>query len=326
MARLLRDTMRAPLAAGVSATVLLVALLGTGATLAAFTGRTSNIANAFAADPDWQPPTVTASVVAPVGTRVVPLRPGVSYYVYATVADHGGPPSGVSTVTADLSGVTTGATSVPLVAGSYAIGGTTYGWRSAAITADAGLTSGSYAYTHAVADAAGNGSGVVAGFSASVDATAPTGVDIQATNTSGGTVGRPETGDTLTFSFSEPIEPTSVLAGWDGSATSVVVRFFRSGGSRPMTVRNADNSAQLPLGTTTMSTHSPNNTAVDFVASSMVRSGTNIVITLGTTSGAAQTGTANTMSWTPQAEVTDPAGNPMSVTAVTEGGAADPDF
>ena len=321
----LPGTPRARLTTIVVVAVVLGMGLGTGSTLAAFTGQTSNT-SAFAAAPDWLPPTVTASVVAPVGAGVVPLRPGVSYYVYALVTDAGGTPSGPATVTANMSTVTVGATGVTLTAGTYVVGGTTYGWRSGALTAGAGLTSGSYAYSHTSTDGAGNTSGIQPGFSVTVDATAPTAVDVQGTNTSGGVVGRPDAGDTLTFTYSEEIAPNSVLAGWNGSATPVVVRFFRSGGSRPMTIRNAANTAQLPLGTTTVSTHAGNGATVDFLSSSMVHSGDTITITLGTVSGAPQTAAAHQMSWVPSATVTDPAGNAGTTATVLEGGASDADF
>ena len=46
------------------------------------------------------------------------------------------------------------------------------------------------------------------------------------------------------------IDPQSVLAGWTGVGTAVVVRVANAGGGDTLTVRNAANSAQLPLGST----------------------------------------------------------------------------
>ena len=57
-----------------------------------------------------------------------------------------------------------------------------------------------------------------------VDNTAPTASTVQTANKAGGIAGRPEIGDTITFTFSEPIDPKSVLSGWTGAATSAVVR------------------------------------------------------------------------------------------------------
>ena len=48
----------------------------------------------------------------------------------------------------------------------------------------------------------------------------PAAVDVQTTNVGGGTPGFAEPGDTIVFTFSEPINPGSVLAGWTGSTTT----------------------------------------------------------------------------------------------------------
>ena len=52
----------------------------------------------------------------------------------------------------------------------------------------------------------------------------------------------------MTLTFSEVIDPESVLAGWTGAATNVVVRITNAGGGDVVTIRNAANTAQLPLG------------------------------------------------------------------------------
>ncbi len=58
-----------------------------------------------------------------------------------------------------------------------------------------------------------------------VDNTAPSATDIQTTNVGGGTSGRPETGDTVIYTFSEPMDPTTIKANWDGTSTAVTVNF-----------------------------------------------------------------------------------------------------
>ena len=56
------------------------------------------------------------------------------------------------------------------------------------------------------------------------DNIAPTVVDVQAPNTSG-PVSELDQGDTITFTFSEPIDPNSIVAGWDGTgSTNVIIR------------------------------------------------------------------------------------------------------
>ena len=83
------------------------------------------------------------------------------------------------------------------------------------------------------------------------DNIAPTAVDVQATNTSGQTPRRLDQGDTIVFTFSEPIDPNSIVAGWDGTgSTPVVIRLSDTQllEDDEILVYNAANSAQLPLG------------------------------------------------------------------------------
>jgi hypothetical protein len=159
-----------------------------------------------------------------------------------------------------------------------------------------------------------------------VDNTAPAGVDVQTTNTALGVPGKPEKGDVLTFTFSEPMLPASILAGWTGAATPVVVR-FTNGNPDVITVFDSTNTTQLALGTVTSGKkYVTANTT--FTASSMVVSGNTIAVTLGTASGA--TAIANgtsTLQWTTSTAATDRAGNPLRAATVLETGSlADLDF
>lgn len=159
-----------------------------------------------------------------------------------------------------------------------------------------------------------------------VDNTAPRATDIQTANVTGGTAGKPEAGDTVTYTFSEStINPSSILSGWTGTSQAVTVRFSNANPDL-LTVWNSANTAQLPLGTVAASTGYVT-AATTFTGSTMVKSGNTITITLGTPSTATATGTANTtLQWTPSATLTDLAGNPMTTTAVNETGTADKDF
>ncbi len=113
--------------------------------------------------------------------------------------------------------------------------------------------------------------------------TVPYATDLQAVN--GGTIaGRPDAGDTITYTYSEAIDPASVLAGWSGASTAVTLRITDNGGSDlAVAVWNAANTAQLPLGTFDL--------LGDYVGANatfnatMVRTGTTIVVTLGTLTG-----------------------------------------
>jgi hypothetical protein len=157
-----------------------------------------------------------------------------------------------------------------------------------------------------------------------IDNTVPTATDIQTANGTG-TLGRPDAGDVITFTYSEPILPSSILAGWTGASTPVVVR-LSNGGTDRLRIRNAANTTQLPLGTVKIGNAWVTQTA-NFNAT-MVMSGNTIVVTMGaqTNGTVATSATTYNMSWTPSATATDLAGNPMSTTARTETGAADREF
>ena len=53
-------------------------------------------------------------------------------------------------------------------------------------------------------------------------------------NEAGGTVGRAEQGDSITYTWNEPIDPESLLPGWNGgSPATVTVRITNDGHQRP---------------------------------------------------------------------------------------------
>lgn len=317
------------------------ALIAIPAALAAFSARADNPGDTVTAAADFRAPAIEAVAVAKkTGSVTGFVKQGGAYYVYAKVAaDTGNPASGTAGVKANVSAVTAGQAAVPLVAGSYAVGTSSFNYRSEELTAAAALAEGSKAFTVTASDNAGNAN--VANGSVTVDNTAPLATDIQTTNA--GTNGLAEQNDTIVFSFSEPIDPESVLAGWGGSATNVVVRVFDNGlaglGNDAVQVYDSTNTTLLPLGTVDLG-------RVEYVtgllggaitfgasgtASKMTMSGNAVTIVLGTyaPAGLAIRGTAlgtGTMTWTPVATPFDRAGNVISTTAATESGAADKDF
>lgn len=302
-----------------------------GAAFAVFTRTSSVGGNAFFTRADWVAPTASASVIAKTaGGATGFIKQAGTYYVYANVTDTGNPASGVSSVTANVGSISTGQTAVALSSGSFTIGGVTYNRRTASITANSTLAAGTYTYSITSTDAAGN-SGTQTGFSVTVDNTAPAGSDVQTANKAGGTAGKAEIADTVTFTFSETMDTESILAGWTGPSTNVVVRLNNVGGSDTLEVWNAANTAQLPLGTVSLGRTdyvTANRTfGASGTASTMVQSGATITITLGTASGATGTAGGNgTMTWPPSATATDRAGNACSSAGVTESGAADKEF
>lgn len=325
-------TRPALVAATVAAFLLGTSALARQSVWGNFTATTPNAGNSITAAADFRAPTASASVVGKTAGGITgQIKKGGTYYVYANASDTGNPASGVSAVTANVNSITSGSTAVALSAGSFSANGVSYGYRSAALTAGTSLAAGTYSYWLTLTDAAGN-SATQSGFSVTVDNTTPTGTDVQTTN-GGATAGLAEAGDKITFSFSEAIDPNSILSGWSSGTANVVVHLNNGTGSNNdnVTVYNSANSTQLSLGTVNLGRADYTSANITYgasgTASSMVMSGNTITITLGTQSAAATTaGATGTMSWTPSASATDAAGNAVSTTAVTESGAADREF
>jgi hypothetical protein len=251
-----------------------------------------------------------------------------TYYVYADVTGSGSPPAGLATVRANVSSVTSGQTSVAMTAGNYTVDGASYDYRSAQLTAGSTLTEGSKAFSVTATD--NGGTAKTSNSTVTADNTAPTASDVQAANGSGGIARRVQLGDSLTLTYSEPIDAASVLSGWNGTSTNVVVRLL-SGTSDSVQIWNAANTSQLPLGSVSLGRSDYTSSTITFGAtgmpSTMTRSGSAVTIVLGTASATATTAAGTgTMTWTPSATATDRAGNAASTTARTETGTADGDF
>lgn len=312
-----------------AALVIALVVLAGGSALAGFKGTSSNSGNNFSGAADWVAPTVSATVISKTPGYIAGyVKQGGTYYVYANVSDTGNPASGISSVTANLSAITTGATSVALTAGSYTAEGTSYGYRSASRVASNPLSAGSKTFSLTSVDTAGN-SRAQTGYTVTVDNTAPAASDVQAVN-GASIVGRPEQNDTITYTFSEPIDPQSILAGWTGAATSVVVR-VNDATTDTVTIFNAANTTQLPFGTVNLARTDYVNNSRTFgasgTASSMVRSGSTVTITLGAQSGAGSTAAATSaMTWTPSTSTYDRAENAGTAAVATESGTADKEF
>jgi hypothetical protein len=313
-----------------------LAMLAAGGTWSAFSATSSNTSGSLSSAPDWTAPTVGAAAVGKSAGGITGfIKQGGTYVVYASVTDSGNPASGVASPTADVSALTSGQTAAALSSAGCpcSAGGVAYSYKSATLTANATLSAGSKTFTVSAKDAAGNGP-ASGSFSATVDNTAPAASDVQTAN-GGTTAGKPEAGDTVTLTYSEQIEPISILAGWGGGSQNVVVRVSNAGGTSNdmITFWNAANTAQLPLGTVNLgrSGYVAKGTTVTFgatgTASTMVQSAGTLTITLGTPSTTTNTvSNTTTMTWTPSATATDRAGNAASTTAATESGTADKEF
>ena len=302
---------------------LSVASATIGGTQGAFAGQTSEGANIITAMPDFRGPTVSQIAIGKsAGFATGYIRTGATYYVYANVTDVGTPPSGTSTVVANVNNVTTGQVAVPLVAGSYPAGGVTYNYRSAQLTANA-LPNGSLTFSVTATDVAANVT--VANGSVTIDSTAPAPTNISA---SGGIAGRPEVGDVLTLTTNDTLDTFRLLANWSGSATTVQLRFVQQGGGDRVEILDSAGTTQVPFGTINTNRNDFTNGTLSFNGSTMTQAGGVITITLG----APIVGTVNTvgnsaqMVWTPSATATDRAGNAMPTAAFNEPAPLDYDF
>ncbi len=104
----------------------------------------------------------------------------------------------------------------------------------------------SYDFQAVATDVAGNTASSLVG-ARLTNNTTPTPTDVNADNGTG-TAGLVETGDTIEFDFNEPLQPASVMAGWNGSAgTAVTVRLIDNGNADSFEVWNAANTTQTQL-------------------------------------------------------------------------------
>lgn len=275
-------------------------------------------------------PTVSTAVIAKSAGGVAgAIKQGGTYYVYADLTGSGTPPAGLGSLTADVSAITTKQTAAPLTSGSWTVGGQTYDYRSAQLTAKSKLSAGTYSFTVKVTDAAGTAT--TTSHSVTVDDTAPRGSAIQTANVPGGTAGKAELGDSMTLTYSKTVDPDTIDSGWTGASTPVTVTIVDGGPSADDRLQVLDGSTQLPFGTIDLGRKDYVTKTITFgatgTASTMVQSAGAITLTLGTPSATAGTAAAaGTITWTPSATVTDAAGNAAASTAVTESGSADKEF
>jgi len=170
-----------------------------------------------------------------------------------------------------------------------------------------------------VRDLAGN----QASFSSTAvaDKAAPVAVDVQAANGTG-TAGRIDSGDVVTYTFSEAMSASSIKSGWSGAALAVTVALGSNGTNDTVSVSTAG----VNLGTI--------GTGANYVKSdrtvnaTIALSGAMLTLTFTSTApnGQLNTVASSTMVWTPSASAADPAGNAMSGTSVTQSGAPKRNF
>lgn len=321
--------------------VAVALVAGMPAALAVFTSSTA-ASNTIQTAADWLPPSVSSTVIAKAtGYLAGSIKQGGTYYAYANVADSGNPPSGIASVSTDESAITSGQTSVSLTSGSYSVDGVSYNYRTAVQTANASL-SGTKSYTITSTDNLSY-SQLQSGYSVTIDNTTPTATGISTGNASGGNHGYAEIGDTITFTFSERIDPYSIVSGWNGtSSTNVVVELIDGGcglllcSNDSFKIYNSSYSATLPFGTVNLGSGSyygcaglgllclydPTSFGATGTPSTMVQSTNSITITLGTRSGGNgsvnDVGSNTDMTWDSATTPYDGAGNAATGNNYTE--------
>ncbi|MDQ4040656.1 MAG: signal peptidase I [Actinomycetota bacterium] len=156
-----------------------------------------------------------------------------------------------------------------------------------------------------------------------IDNQAPAGADVQAFNAAA-KPGVIEPADRVELTYTETMKPDSILAGWNGAATAVTVRFLDAVGGDHIEVYDAANSVKLAL----ISSNRTIKLVGDYVPASgatfsatMAQSGAKVTITLNTLTAGGVNATAppaSTMEWGPSTAATDLAGNGCSASAVFE--------
>jgi hypothetical protein len=221
-------------------TVVVAACVTATAARAVFT-TTSTSAQTLRSTADFLPPIASASKAVGPNNAIGVVTPGQPFRVYASVADQGNPPSGTKTVTGNLAAI--GTASVTLSPGTYLVGGTTYNYATGSLTASSSLTP-PLSYSLTMTDNLNQSASQT--FTASI-ACAPSG--LTADNGASSNARRVDLGDIITYTFTAPIDPSSILAGWTGSGTRAVQVVLES---RPngdtINIRTADNSRDLPIG------------------------------------------------------------------------------
>ena len=294
--------------------VLLAALLAAAAAVqgsqATFTASATNAAASFATATKF-PPTVTLTAPAD-GSATNDTTPLISGTADNATGDS-------TTVTAKIySG--TSATGSPVQTKTGSRSGTSYSF-----SLTTALAQGTYTAVVTQTDTSSN-TGTSNANTFTVDTTAPTATNITATNKTGGTAGKIESGDTVTFTYSEPIASSSVWSGWNGSSTSVKVTFTDSFSADTFAVVTAT-TGTINLGS--VATNGNYVSANTTFTSTMVRSadGASIVVTLGTPTSVQSTPvTAKNMKWTVGAGITDLAGNAIATPASYTETVSDVDF
>ncbi len=199
-----------------------------------------------------------------------------------------------------------------------ATGTTAWNYPLAASTFPAGDT---YTVSVRATDGLGNARTTTRPFV--IDRTKPTASGFSTANVN--VARKVEPRDTFTLTYSESIDPSSIITGWIGTTTqNVVIRATGSGGSKDrLTIYNATNTTLLPLGTVNLNRTDYVSGATTFgltgTPSTITMTGSGLTLALGAPSRTTSTAAAAAnVTWTPDAAVLDLAGNTAATNPYTE--------
>lgn len=207
-------------------------------------------------------------------------------------------------------------------------------WNSATVS------DGLYDFRAVLVDGAGKTTISTTVTNRQVDNTLLRGADIQAFN-GAGTAGRLDTGDVITYTFTDIVSLATVSPGWNGSALAVSVRLqdgnLLGAGSADDFVDVLRTGSRVNLGSVNLRSDFVKNNKNATFAGTMTASTTTlngvtvtvVRVTLGalTSGGSLKTSTALVASsWSPSFLVTDSFGNASSAAPVAETGTLDRDF
>ena len=189
--------------------------------------------------------------------------------------------------------------------------GVTYNYRSAQLTASSGLSAGSKSYSLALADSAGNTESQ--SFSVTVDNGPFKGSDFETGNSCGGTEGKPEKGDTVSFEFNNApdakLDRLRLERQRHESGHRLDHQQRRQRRPRGQRGDDRQHRAERQLHVESTAT---------FSASTISLSGSTVTIVLGAASGSIKTDSGKSKAvWTPSASNYDLAGNACSTSNVT---------
>ena len=282
--------------------VLLAALLAAAAAVqgsqATFTASAANSGASFA----------TATKFAPTVTLTAPANGSYTKDTTPLITGTADTATGDSTTVTAMIYSGTSTTGTPLQTKTVSRGaGTT--WSTTAST----LAQGTYTVQATQTDTSGN-TGTSDANTFTVDTRKPTAASITATNKTGGTAGKIESGDTLTYTYSEPIAASSVWSGWNGADTAVHIK-FAGRGNDTITVLTTADATSIKLGSVATNGDYVTTTTTFNATMAMSADGASVIVTLGTpTNVSSSASPGRNMRWTPSAGVKDLAGNAAATT------------